>query len=207
MTKTLYKKLSKTFYIRPAQKVAKDLIGKIICRKKGNDLLSGIIVEAEAYPGKFDPASHSFIGKTKRNSALFDEGGKAYVYFTYGNHFCFNVVSGLKNQGNGVLIRAVEPLEGIEIMSKNRKIKDIFELTNGPGKLAKAFDIDGILDGEDLCGEVIFLAEPVSNKSYKVLSSKRIGISRNVDKLYRFYMKDNPYVSGSSKALRKLKHV
>lgn len=204
MAKTLYKKLPKTFYIHPAQKVAKDLIGKIICRKIGKDLLSGIIVEAEAYPGKFDPASHSYIGKTKRNSALFEEGGKAYVYFTYGNHYCFNVVTGFKDRGNGVLIRAVEPLEGIEIMSKNRKIKDIFELTNGPGKLTKALDIDGKLDGENLCGEVIFIAEPISNKSYKVLSSRRIGISRNIDKLYRFYMKDNPFVSGSSKILRKL---
>lgn len=189
------KKLPKSFYTRGAVTVAKDLIGKILVRKFDNKVLSGIIVETEAYTGKNDPASHSFIGKTKRNEVMFEDGGKSYVYFTYGNHYCFNVVTGKKDHGNAVLIRALQPLEGIDIMRKNRGTDDIYNLTSGPGKLAQALGIDKKLYGMDLTGDVIYLTEPRKTGKIKISRSKRIGITKNTEKLYRFFAKDNPYVS------------
>jgi len=188
-------KLPKNFYTRGTLVVAKDLIGKILVHNNIKGTISGIIVETEAYTGKDDPSSHSYIGKTKRNEVMFDEGGKVYVYFTYGNHYCFNVVTGKKEQGNAVLIRAVEPLRGIEIMKKNRKTDDIYNLTNGPGKLAQAFGINKELYGEDLLGDKIFIAKPEVDIKLKIIKSPRIGISRNVEKLYRFFVDGNPFVS------------
>ncbi len=190
-----FKKLPKSFYTRGAVTVAKDLIGKILVHSTKSGIISGIIVETEAYTGKNDPASHSYIGKTKRNEVMFSIGGKAYVYFTYGNHYCFNVVTGRHNRGNAVLIRAIQPLEGIDIMKANRGLEDIYNLSNGPGKLTKAFGINKELNGADLVGDIIFLAYPKNDIRLKVSRSKRIGISKNTEKLYRFFAKDNPYVS------------
>ncbi|MGH2575730.1 MAG: DNA-3-methyladenine glycosylase [Ignavibacteria bacterium] len=194
-----FQKLPKEFYLRATVKVAKELIGKVIVRKLNRKVLSGIIVEAEAYLGENDPASHSFNGKTKRNEVMFMEGGNAYVYFTYGNHFCFCVVTEKENKGCAVLIRGVEPLEGIETMKSNRGTHDIFNLTNGPGKFTRAFGIGRELNGEDLRGERIFILNSNHDKSMKVLSSKRIGITRNTEKPFRFYLKDNPFVSRKKK--------
>jgi DNA-3-methyladenine glycosylase len=193
-------KLSKDFYKRNTLAVAYGLIGKVICRKSGKRLLKGMIVETEAYPGKNDPASHSYIGKTGRNAVMFEDGGTAYVYFTYGNHYCFNVVTGAKGKGSAVLIRGVEPLEEIDIMIKNRGIADIYNLTNGPGKFAQAFKIKREINGKDLTGDEIFITEPQVKKYFKIIKSKRIGITKNADKLYRFCMKDNPFVSGIGRA-------
>lgn len=187
------------FYRIGAVKLARNLIGKQVNRRIGNILLTGIIVEVEAYTGMRDPASHAYMGRTKRNEVMFGNGGKAYVYFTYGNHFCFNVVAGHKGRAGAVLIRAVEPVDGIEIMKANRKTQDIYNLTNGPGKFAKAFGIDGNLYGADLTGDIIFLTTPVIKRKFNIAVSKRIGISRNKDKLYRFFVKDDPFVSGSRK--------
>lgn len=189
------RKLHKSFYTRGAVTVARELIGKILVYKPNEQTLSGIIVETEAYTGKNDPASHSFKGKTKRNEVMFDEGGKVYVYFTYGNHYCFNVVTGKKHQGNAVLIRALQPLEGILIMKKNRDTDSIHNLASGPGKLTQAFGINKNLYGADLTGKKIFIIESQGSNIIKVRKSKRIGISKNADKLYRFYAADNPYVS------------
>lgn len=202
-----YKRLAKEFFLRDAVTVANDLIGKIICRKWGSTMLKGMIVETEAYTGKNDPASHSFIGKTTRNAPMFEDGGISYVYFTYGNHFCFNVVTGLKDTGNAVLIRGVEPLEGIEIMMNNRNTTNIYNLTNGPGKFTKAFGINREQNAADLVnGEEIFLLESKSGINFKIIKSKRIGITKNTEKLYRFYIKDNPFVSGSSMAVYRKKN-
>jgi DNA-3-methyladenine glycosylase len=190
-----YKKLPKIFYTRGAVTVAKELIGKLLVFNNDRKLLSGIIVETEAYTGKNDPASHSFIGKTKRNEVMFDEGGKVYIYFTYGNHYCMNVVTGKKNQGNAVLIRAIQPVHGLEYMYINRDIDDLYNLTNGPGKLTQALGIDKSYNGEDFSGNVIFIAESDKKIEMKIARSKRIGITKNKEKLYRFYAKDNPFVS------------
>ena len=192
------KKLTKDFYTRGAVTVAKDLIGKLLVFKNNGKVFSGIIVETEAYTGKNDPASHSYIGKTKRNEVMFEEGGKVYIYFTYGNHYCMNVVTGKKDFGNAVLIRAIEPVLGVEIMHKNRRTDNLYNLTNGPGKLTQALGIDKSLNGEDLCGDIIFISEPESKIKIKLARSRRIGISKNKEKLYRFYAKNNPFVSGNN---------
>lgn len=188
------KKLPKEFYLQKCLTVARALIGKILVRIKGNKIYSGIIVETEAYLGEKDPAAHSFIGKTKRNEVMFSEGGVTYVYFTYGNHYCFNVVTEKEHTAHAVLIRAVEPLLGIDEMKKNRRTNDIYNLTNGPGKLAQAFEIDKNLNGANLNGNEIFIVENEEN-DYKILRSKRIGITKNSEKPYRFYAKDNLFVS------------
>jgi DNA-3-methyladenine glycosylase len=191
-----FRKLLKEFYKRSAVITAKELIGKYIIRKIGRKTLSGIIVETEAYTGRNDPAAHSYNGKTSRNAVMFEEGGAAYVYFTYGNHFCFNAVTGKKDTPSAVLIRGVEPVEGIEIMKKNRRTGNIYNLTNGPGKFTKAFGIDKKHNGASLLGDEIYIAELArENKKYHILKSKRIGITKNTDKLYRFYVKDNLFVS------------
>lgn len=198
--KRKYRKLPKKFYQRSAVITAKELIGKYIFRTIGNKTLSGIIVETEAYTGRTDPAAHSYNGKTQRNAVMFEEGSAAYVYFTYGNHYCFNAVTGGKNTPSAVLIRGVEPVEGIEIMKNNRGTDNIFNLTSGPGKFTKAFGIDRKLNGESLLGNEIYIAELAGEKKrYNILKSKRIGITKNADKLYRFYANDNFFVSKTPK--------
>lgn len=195
------KKLKREFYIRNLLFVARELLGKILVKKSGNKKLSGKIVEVEAYHGDYDQASHSYKGKTKRNEVMFNEGGYLYVYFTYGSHFCANVVVGKKGKGIAVLIRALEPLEGIDVMIKNRfgrKLihgKEKYNLTSGPGKLCKAFGINKNNNGTDLTGNEIYILDQPKLKNKEVGVSKRIGITRSVDLQWRFFIKDNPYVS------------
>ncbi len=189
------KKLTKEFYLQGVLTAAKQLIGKILVRKCNSKLLAGIIVETEAYQGSKDPASHAYRGKTKRNEVMFESGGVCYVYFTYGNHFCMNVVTQPQGIANAVLIRALEPLAGLDEMKKNRGLENIYNLTSGPGKLTEALGIDKRLNGVSLSGDELFLAEPVKLPKIRILRSKRIGITKNPDKLWRFYAADNPYVS------------
>lgn len=189
------KKLPKKFYLRDCVIVAKDLIGKILVRKKGSRVYAGIIVETEAYKGSLDAASHSYKGKTKRNEVMFEEGGVCYVYFTYGNHYCMNAVTDVKDTAYAVLIRALEPVAGIEHMKKNRNTMNIYNLTNGPGKLTKAFEIDKKLNGASFRGKELYICEAAEEVKYKIVVSKRIGISKNTDKLWRYIAADNPFVS------------
>ncbi len=190
-----YKKLPKEFYTRKCLPVAKELIGKVFVRKKGRKVYSGIIVETEAYTGSTDAASHAYRGKTERNKFMFSEGGAAYVYFTYGNHYCMNVVVEKENISHAVLIRALEPVDGIEYMKKNRGTDNIYNLTSGPGKLTEAMEISLKQNGADLTGDELFITESAEQTKIKFLKSKRIGITKNADKLYRFYAADNPFVS------------
>lgn len=193
-----FKKLPKEFYVRKCLTVAKELIGKVLVRVKGRKVYSGIIVEVEAYTGKSDAASHTYRGKTERNKFMFSEGGAAYVYFTYGNHYCVNVVVEKENTGHAVLIRALEPVEGISLMKKNRGVNDIYNLASGPGKLTQAMEINLKQNGADLLGDELFiteLPEELKGRKFKVTKSKRIGITKNTGKLYRFYAEDNPFVS------------
>jgi DNA-3-methyladenine glycosylase len=193
------KKLPRSFYTRPALRVAKDLLGKILIRKIGKTILSGKIVEVEAYRGAKDPASHAYRGKTKRNEVMFGEGGSLYVYFTYGMHFCANVVTGRKHFGEAVLVRAIEPLKGVEEMKKKRRFKpgrmNEAHLTNGPAKLCQAFAIKRKDNGTDLLGENIFLIEGGSIPKSKIAASTRIGISRGKEKNWRFFIKGDAWVS------------
>ena len=148
--------LPRKFYTREVKVVAKDLLGKILVKKDGNSILAGKIVEVEAYDGKIDQAAHTFIGKTKRNQIMFNEGGYFYVYFTYGTHYCCNVVTGKKDHGTAVLIRAIEPVKGVKKMIENRYGRDLlnekerFNLTSGPGKVCRAMGINKYIPCETL---------------------------------------------------------
>ena len=200
------KPLPRSFYLRPTLQVACNLLGKRIVKKVGTKLLIGKIVEVEAYC-KGDPASHAFRGRTKRNDVMFWEGGHLYVYFTYGMHFCSNVVSGNEGIGEAVLIRAVEPLAGIEMMRTNRygsnkslnlkslNRKSLINLSNGPAKFCQAFGIARKENGVELLdGKIIITAgKPVPSKLIK--RSSRIGIQQGTEKKWRFFIAGNQWVS------------
>jgi DNA-3-methyladenine glycosylase len=194
-------KLKRDFYTRNLLLVARELLGKTLVKKSGTKILAGKIVEVEAYNGDYDQASHAFRGKTKRNEVMFEEGGQLYVYFTYGAHFCANVVVGNKGKGIAILIRAIEPVGGLDVMIKNRfgenidQGKEIFNLSNGPGKLCQAFGIKGDHNGTDLTGNKIFILDQPKLRNKEIGVSKRIGITRSVDLQWRFFIKNNPFVS------------
>ena len=198
---TQNKVLPRKFYIRPVLTVAKDLLGKVLIKKDWNQVLAARIVEVEAYDGKIDESAHTFIGKTKRNEVMFNEGGYLYVYFTYGAHFCCNVVTGKKDHGTAVLIRAVEPLSGVDEMIKNRfnrelkAEKEIYNLTSGPGKVCKAFGINKDHYGYDLTNSDIFIVDQPKLKKNMIGISKRIGITKSVSLPWRFFEIGNPYLS------------
>ncbi len=193
------KKLPRSFYLRPTFAVAKELLGKYLIRKINNQYLVGKIVEVEAYLGEKDPASHAYSGRTKRNDVMFWEGGHLYVYFTYGMHYCANIVTEESGKARAVLIRAVEPISGIEIMKRNRNLKfienKIINLTNGPAKLCKAFELKREQNGTDLCNDEIFIANGEKIHRANIITSTRIGIKNGTEKRWRFFIKGNRWVS------------
>ena len=193
--------LARSFYDRDPRVVGPELLGKVLVRRDGRKILSGRIVEVEAYLGSDDPAAHAFAGKTSRNAVLFGPPGCAYVYFIYGNHYCLNVSCLPDGVPGGILFRAVEPLEGIEEMLRLRGIDkgpDLTRLTSGPGRLAKAFGITRDRDnGKDLTSSRsdLFIADDGSAEP-SILTSKRIGITRAADMLLRYAIAGNRFVSG-----------
>lgn len=189
------RRMGKRFYLQNCLRVAKELIGKVLVRRTAKGIYAGLIVETEAYLGDKDPASHSFRGKTPRNSVMFGPGGHCYVYFTYGNHYCMNVVTREKDVAHAVLIRAIEPVKGIRRMKKNRRVKDILELANGPGKLTEAIEIDKETNGSDFFRGSFYIADSKLPEVKRIKCSKRIGITKNADRLWRFYADENPFVS------------
>jgi DNA-3-methyladenine glycosylase len=188
--------------------LARFLIGKVVVRELPAGQLIGRIVETEAYPPR-DPAAHHFRGPTPRNRSMFLRRGHAYVYFTYGNHFMLNVTAESPNVGGGVLIRALEPLEGIDQMQLHRNTTRLLDLTRGPGRLASAFQIDRRLDGVDLCAPGPLwlgklrpsISHPPARiaKNTRLGISRRIGITRAAHRLFRFYERGSPFVSGSAR--------
>jgi len=191
-----YKRVTPDFFKGTTEEVAKKLLGKILVRVISGKILFGKIVETEAYLDENDLASHSAVGMTERNKVMFGEAGLAYVYFTYGMHYCFNVVTGEVGKGSAVLIRSLEPIDGIDLMKKFRQKDDVHILTNGPAKLCQALKIDKRLNGVDLkTSNEIFIAEPDKNEKFEVVITKRIGIEKSKDLLLRFYIKENKYVS------------
>lgn len=188
--------LPRSFYNRSALVVAKELLGKLLVRNLDKGLLIGKIVEVEAYLGAKDPASHAYRGPTKRNEMMFGEGGHLYVYFTYGMHFCANVVTGKTGVAEAVLLRAVEPLDGIETMLRKRGFASLNRnLTNGPAKLCQAFGIGRNENGTDLLGSEIFIVDAVTSRKEPIGVSTRIGVSRGKEKRWRFFVKGNEWVS------------
>lgn len=195
------KKLSIDFYKQDAVVLAKELLGKILVRKLEGEEIYCKIVETEAYVGPEDKGCHAYGNKkTNRTKTMFLEGGHAYVYMIYGMYNCLNIVATEKDKPEAVLIRAVQPLNGVDIIKKYRDIKSkkIKDLTNGPGKLCKALNITRELDGYDMINADELYVIDDDNKKYEIVKSKRINIDyaeEYVHKLWRFYIKDNEFVS------------
>lgn len=204
-------KLPKSFYKRDTLTVAQDILGKILVREVNGVKIAGKIVEVEAYIGPDDKGAHTYGNKrTKRTEAMFGEAGHAYIYLIYGMYHCINAVTSEVDRPEAVLIRALEPVTGLEAMALNRFNKDynsldkrqIKNLTNGPGKLCMALDIDRSLNKEDLNGNKIYIKYPEVEEDFQIVRSKRVGIDyaeEAIDYLWRFYIKDNKNVSVTNK--------
>lgn len=199
-------KLNREFYNRDSLIVAKELLGKVLVHHVNGEKITAKIVETEAYMGVDDKAAHSYGGRrTQRVEVMYGDPGFSYVFIIYGMHYCFNVVTKEKGNPQAVLIRALEPLDGLDIMALNRFSKSyndltnaqIKNLTNGPGKLCSAMLIDKSLNGENLCGNNLYI-EDIDNENFSIVSTKRVGIDyaeEAKDYPWRFYIKDNKYVS------------
>ena len=202
----IMEKLQRDFFLKNTLDIARDLLGKILVHHTDNGIISAMIVETEAYLGIEDKACHSYKAlQTERNKVMYKTGGTAYVYLIYGMYHCFNIVTRDINQPEAILIRAVQPIDGLEIMAQNRYAesystlakKKILNLTSGPGKLCKAMDITRNVNGYDLCGDKLYLCKNDSVK-INVVETKRVNIDyaeEYIDKPWRFYIKDNKYVS------------
>lgn len=184
---------SLAFLEQPASEVAPLLLGCELERIIDGHTLRARIVETEAYD-QTDVASHSYKGSTPRTEVMFGPAGYLYVYFTYGMHYCCNIVTGPSGHGAAVLLRALEPLNGEEIMAERRG-RGGHEATNGPAKLCQAFGINRDLNGHDLRREPLRLLVPANRARQNIVQTTRIGISRGHDVPWRFYLKDNPFVS------------
>ena len=201
------KKLSREFYLRPdTLEIAQDLLGKLLVVPTDlGERVSAMIVETEAYLGAIDKAAHSYGNRrTKRTETMFSLGGTVYIFFIYGMYFQFNVVAGAVDTPHAILIRAVEPVEGIEIIRERRLIKNPNakmtdkNLTSGPGKLCIALGIDKTFNNADLLGDKIWVEDFNTFSTDQIICGKRIGIDyaeEFADKPWRFWVKDNPFVS------------
>ncbi|HYL17025.1 MAG TPA: DNA-3-methyladenine glycosylase [Terriglobales bacterium] len=205
MSKTSRKlqRLERNFYDRDPQSVSRDLLGKVLVRREGIKLLKARVVETEAYLGEGDPAAHAAVGRTARNDVLFGPPGHAYVYFIYGNHWCFNVSCLPDGIAGGVLFRALEPIAGIEAMAHVRGVtvqtdRDLRLLTSGPGRLAEAFGITRERDnGKDLTSPKsdLWLADD-GFRLERIATTVRIGITKAAAMPLRYVIPGNPFLSG-----------
>lgn len=198
-------KLSRNFYTRNTFQISREILGKILVHNSQKGITSGRIVEVEAYVGPNDPASHTYLNRrTQRTEIQFREGGFIYVYQVYGIHFCFNVVTEAENKPEVILVRALEPIEGIKLMIKRRGFKEvnqrnIFNLANGPAKLCEAMEINKTHYGADLCGNKIYIVDDNFHiKPEDIIASPRINIDysgKAAEYPWRFFIKGNPFVS------------
>ena len=193
-------RLSRAFFARDTLAVARELLGQRLVRVLDGRRLAGRIVEVEAYVGEDDQACHARCGRTERNAPMYGPPGHAYVYFVYGMHHCLNVVTGEEGYPAAVLVRALEPLEGIEEMRTRRGGRPDAQLTSGPARLCQALDIDRRFDGGDLCAPdaLLFLEEDIPMPDDAVASGPRIGVRGNEVAIaipWRFFIPDNRHVS------------
>ncbi len=190
------RRLPRSFFSRPSTEVAPDLLGRVLVRLLSDGTrLSARIVEVEAY-GPGDPASHSYRGRTPRNGVMFGPPGHLYVYFTYGMHFCMNVVTEPDGQGSAVLLRAAEPLEGLGVMADRRGTSERRRLCSGPARWTQAFGITREQDGADLVrGREVFLleSEPVARSS--IATTTRVGVNVGIERPWRFFVVGSLFVS------------
>jgi DNA-3-methyladenine glycosylase len=195
------KPLPRDFYTRAdVLEVARDLLGrKLVVKARNGSRVAGIIVETEAYRGPEDRASHAYNGRrTARTETMYGIGGTAYVYFVYGMYHQFNVVTGVEDTPHAILVRAVEPIEGLDVMRRRRRGRSEYELTSGPGRLCLALGIDRKLDKADLLGDRVWIEEGVSISPRLIARGPRIGIDYAESwaaKPWRFWICDNPFVS------------
>jgi DNA-3-methyladenine glycosylase len=198
--------LPREFFNRDPAIVARELLGKLLIRREGRNLLAGRVVEDEAYLGRDDPAAHAFAGRTARNAVLFGPPGHAYVYFIYGNHYCLNVSCMPEGCGEGVLFRALEPVFGLNAMARARGIElppspratQLRSISSGPGRMSEALDITRQRDNDkDLTSSRsdLWLADD-GFKPERIAATPRIGITKAVDRPLRFAIAGNVYVSG-----------
>ena len=201
MSRTKSRKLPREFYARQnVLTVARELLGKLLVVPANNgSRVSGMIVETEAYRGPEDRASHAYGGRrTKRTETMYQLGGTVYVYFVYGMYYQFNVVTNIRDTPHAVLVRALQPVEGIENMRDRRQTHSDRNLTSGPGKLCIAMGIDRKLDREDLLGERVWIEEGEMIPRTLIATGPRVGIAYAeewIEKPWRFWLKDNPFVS------------
>jgi len=189
-------KLPREFYLRDGLTVARELIGKKLVTNLPEGRTSGIIVETEAYMGTLDAAAHSYRGKTERTKIFFGAGGFVYVYLIYGMHLCTNVVANVENIPEAVLIRALEPVDGVELMRRRRGKNNLRELCSGPGKLSQAFGVTKNFYGADLCGDEIFIE--MTDFQTTVETTKRINVDyagAAADYPWRFVAAGNKFLS------------
>ena len=194
-------RLTRSFYARPTRQLAQALLGCCLVRRWNGQRLSGLIVEVEAYLGETDLACHARAGRTARNAVMYGRPGLAYIYFTYGMHWMLNVVSEEENFPAAVLIRALEPQEGIDRMLQHRPVPRPIELCRGPAKLTQALRIDQALNGVDLCNQRgdLWIETGVPVPARSVMRGPRVGLFTTPEpwqsKPWRYWVKDNPYVS------------
>jgi DNA-3-methyladenine glycosylase len=190
-------KLRRSFYEQPTIEVARQLLGKYLIRKHPDGTTVGRIVETEAYIGPQDKACHASRGRTPRTEIMFGRAGHAYVYMIYGFYYMLNIVTEAADFPAAVLIRAVEPLEGLPLMQSRRQTERLRSLASGPGKLCRAFAIDRTLNGNDVCGKVLYLDDH-GEPAPKVVTTPRIGVDyagKWKHKPWRFLIKGNEFVS------------
>ncbi len=188
-----------SFYSRSTLEVLEDLIGKVLVRKSEDGLTSGVIVEAEAYTGEDDPASYAFSGRTKRSEIMYGPPGRAFVHFTYGMHHMLNLVTEKKEFPAAILIRALEPRDGISLMKKRRQTEELLNLCSGPAKICQAFYIDRVHNGVSLFSSrsPLFIKEGERRERGReeLIWKSRIGIQQGKERLWRAYLKGSPFIS------------
>lgn len=189
--------LPRAFYARDAVVVARALLGRVLECDLGRERVAGRIVEVEAYRGARDPASHAFRGETPRNRVMFGPPGHAYVYFTYGMHHCLNVVCGREGVAAAVLVRALEPLAGLELARERRGVQEAARLMRGPGCVAQALGLTRVHDGSDLVGGPLRVTrEPARRFGRRIACGTRVGIRVGLEHPWRFWLEGHPCVSG-----------
>ena len=194
----LMRVLPEDFYAQDTITVARQLLGKCLVHQTPEGMLSGRIVETEAYLYGADPACHAHRGLTKRNAVMFGPPGRAYIYFIYGMYYMFNVVTAPRSVGEAVLIRALEPVAGLDLMRQRRGTDNPLRLCSGPGKLVVALGLTRTFNGHDLRIPPLFIAPPphgIPPRPEDILTSRRIGINAGADLPLRFYLRNCPYIS------------
>ena len=189
--------LPRSFYERPVLRVARDVLGRLLVHDGTDGRVSGRIVEVEAYRGPLDPASHAFRGRTARNAVMFGPAGHLYVYFTYGMHYCANLVCEAAGRPAALLVRALEPIDGIDLMRIRRGVHDLHRLARGPGCVARALALDRTHDGLDLTRGPVWVADaPPVRHGHPIARGPRIGIRVGTERPWRFFLRGDRCVSG-----------